>query len=65
MDSEMIVHCVENVALALAFAAVRKHEPGQARQAARQRVPLIEIEAVLVEHTARDIVVDQAEVVLY
>ena len=34
-DLESFPHCVENTALALAFAVVREHEPCQARQAAR------------------------------
>lgn len=34
-DFESLPHCVENTALALAFAPVREHEACQARQAAR------------------------------
>src|ERR1700756_4972683 len=64
-DIESLPDCVENPALAFAFPAMREHEPCQARQAARQRVPLIEIKAVLVENAARDVLVDQAEVVLH
>ncbi|BBY39164.1 cyclase [Mycobacterium mantenii] len=63
-DLESLPHGVENASLTLAFAAVREHEPRQARHAARERVPLVEIEAVLGEYATGDVVVNHAEVVL-
>jgi hypothetical protein len=43
---------------------VREHEADEAGQPARQRIPGVEVETVVFEHPARNVVIDQTQIVL-
>src|SRR5262245_7830986 len=62
---EPFTNGVENPPRVCAAAAVRQHELCRARQAACQRIPGVEVKSLLAEHATRDVLVDDAEVVLY